>query len=155
MYSKFCWVCCVIIYIIIFVSVNSCISCTDVCQLTVSLLCIFLYLESLNLDPDAPSIIGGGVMTMTGPCFSTNIETITCLFTDKVGDVTAFTKKQGGTINTIINGITVNEKAVCPMPLFRRLGSHNVVITLSNGKNYTGNFDVGMFIYNSYVCICS
>ena len=87
-------------------------------------------------------------MYLTGPCFSDNIEKIQCLFTDKDGDVTSFTKPDRTITNRIISGITVNKNAVCPLPLFRTLGSHNVTITLSNGTNYTGNFEVGKYICN-------
>ena len=85
-------------------------------------------------------------MHLTGPCFSDDIEKIQCLFTDKDGDVTSFTNLYGTITNRIISGITVNKKAVCPIPLLRTLGSHNVTITLSNGTNYTGNFFVGKYI---------
>ena len=95
-------------------------------------------------DPEMPSIIGGGVMHLTGPCFSINIEKINCVFTDKDGDVTSFTNVDGTVTSRIINGITVKEKAVCPMPLFRALGAHNVTVTLDNATRYTGNFVVGM-----------
>ena len=91
-------------------------------------------------DPITPSVIGGGVMLLTGPCFSVNVEKITCLFTDKEGDVTFINPMT----NRVINGITINEQAVCPLPLFRRLGDHNVTVILSNGTQYTGSFFVGM-----------
>ena len=84
-------------------------------------------------------------MHLTGPCFSDNIEKIQCLFTDKDGDVTSFTDRYGTVTNRIISGITVNKNAVCPLPLFRTLGSHNVTITLINGTNYTGSFEVGKY----------
>ena len=85
-------------------------------------------------------------MLLTGPCFSIEIERITCLFTDFEGDVTSFTNPNGSITKRVISGITVSEQAVCPMPLFRRLGSHNVTVTLANGLNYTGSFEVGMYI---------
>ena len=107
------------------------------------------YVDILIPDPDTPSIISGGVMSLTGPCFSMEIENITCLFTDKEGDVTSFTDHKEVTTKRVINGITVNEKAVCPLPLFRRLGNHNVTVTLNNGAQYSGSFNVGM-----YVIIC-
>ena len=105
---------------------------------------IISYTEYLIPDPDTPSIIGGGVMLLTGPCFSMNVEKITCLFTDREGDVTSFTDHRNITTKRDINGITVKEQAVCPLPLFRRLGDHNVTVTLSNGTQYTGSFNVGM-----------
>ena len=52
-------------------------------------LCLFV--DVLTPGPDTPSIIGGGVMHLVGPCFSIAIENITCLFTDEEGDVTLFT----------------------------------------------------------------
>ena len=90
-------------------------------------------------------------MFLTGPCFSVDIETITCLFTDQDGDVTSFTNPDNTVTKRNIKGITVNEKAVCPLPLFRRLGNHNVTITLGDGTNYTGSFSVGMYVY--FVCM--
>ena len=86
-------------------------------------------------------------MLLTGPCFSVSIEKITCLFTDKGRDVTSFTNPDLTQSKRIINGITVEEQAVCPMPLFRALGEHSVKVTLRNGTNYTGYFIVGMYIY--------
>ena len=87
-------------------------------------------------------------MLLTGPCFSTEIEKITCLFTDQEGDVTNFTSPNGTVTKRVINGITVKEQAVCPLPLFRRLGRHNITVTLSNGTNYAGSFVVGMLVYH-------
>ena len=102
-------------------------------------------------DPDTPSIIGGGIMFLTGPCFSVDIENITCLFTDQDGDVTSFTNPDNTVTKRIIKGITVNEKAVCPLPLFRRLGDHNVTITLGDGTKYAGSFIVGMLVCSHYM----
>ena len=99
--------------------------------------------EVLDTDPDTPSIIGGGKMILSGPCFSVEIERIICLFTDKHGDVTSIVNPDMTITKRVIKGITVNEQAVCPIPLFRTLGSHNITITLGSGKNYTGNFEVG------------
>ena len=104
-------------------------------------------------DPATPSIIQGGVMFLTGPCFSVDIENITCLFTDQDGDVTSFTNPDNTVAKRMIKGITVNEKAVCPLPLFRRLGNHNVTITLGDGKKYTGNFFVGMLVCNYIIIV--
>ena len=117
------------------------------------LLSIFILLEILRPDPDTPSIINGGVMLLTGPCFSKEIENVTCLFTDKQGDVTEFTNPDNTTINRVISGITVNEQAVCPLPLFRRLGDHNVTVTLQNGTRYSGSFTVGMFVLHTAVIL--
>ena len=101
---------------------------------------ISVFIGTLKPDPDTPSIINGGVMLLTGPCFSKKIEKITCLFTDKEGDVTNVTRM---VMERVINGITVNEQAVCPLPLFRRLGIHTVTVNLSNGTQYSGDFTVG------------
>ena len=83
-------------------------------------------------------------MTLTGPSFDTTSshEKITCVFTDDDGDVTegfprGFTR--------LINGIVVNCKAICPMPLFRKLGSHNLTVVL-NDRRYVGEFEVGKLI---------
>ena len=108
----------------------------------ISYICMFV--DILRPDPNTPSIISGGVMRLTGPCFSMEIEKIKCLFTDEEGDVTSFTNPRSITTKRDINGITVNEQAVCPLPLFRRLGNHNVTVILSNGTSYTGSFSVGM-----------
>ena len=105
---------------------------------------MYVCIDILTPDPDTPSIISGGVMRLTGPCFSMEIEKITCLFTDEEGDVTSFTDHNDITTKRDIKGITVNEQAVCPLPLFRRLGNHNVTVTLENGTQYTGSFNVGM-----------
>ena len=86
-------------------------------------------------------------MLLNGPCFSVETERITCLFTDQEGDVTSFTDHRGIVTKRVIHGITHNERAVCPMPLFRRLGNHNVTVTISDGTNFTGTFDVG-------TCVC-
>ena len=92
-------------------------------------------------------------MFLTGPCFSVDIENITCLFTDQDGDVTSFTNPDNTVTKRIIKGITVNEKAVCPLPLFRRLGDHNVTITLGDGTKYTGSFIVGMLVCNYIIIV--
>ena len=86
-------------------------------------------------------------MLLIGPCFSVSIEKITCLFTDEEGDVTSFTNPDGTQTIRVINGITVNGQAVCPMPLFRALGEHSVKVILRNGTNYTGYFNVGMYVH--------
>ena len=90
------------------------------------------------VDPDTPSIINGGVMKLSGPCFNTNNERIICKFYDA-------NKKQ---IHKPINGIITihdigNEKAICPMPFFHTLGKHSVFITVDNTTTYNGSFTVG------------
>ena len=119
---------------------------------TIVIFCI----EILRPDPVTPSIVNGGVMLLTGPCFSMEIEKIKCAFTDQEGDVTSVTDLRGRTTKRDINGITVNGQAVCPLPFFRRLGNHNVTITLKNGTKYTGNFFVGMLAncHSMHVCMC-
>ena len=100
--------------------------------------CIF-FTEHLVVDPDTPSIINGGVMKLSGPCFNTSNEVITCMFKDASG------KKVHESINGIITNNKGNEKAICPMPLFKTLGGHSVVITVGNGKMYKGSFTVGEY----------
>jgi len=105
---------------------------------------VFSFVDILIPDPSTPSVIDGGVMFLTGPCFSMEIERITCLFIDQEGDVTFFVDHQGVVTQKVIRGITRDERAICPMPLFRRLGIHRIIVT-SNGTNFTGNFEVGMY----------
>jgi len=104
--------------------------------------------DKIVVSPSAPSIISGGVMTMSGLNFTSNNHKIVCVFTDKDGDVT----KDG---QDSISGITVNGTAVCPMPLFRRLGTHNLTVP-TNSKNFTATFNVGKETYYSsmYVLLC-
>ena len=97
------------------------------------------------MDPDTPSIINGGVMTLSGPSFnkSTEHDDITCLFSDEMGDVTEFYNRKTKKVEkTIIKGIIVNCKAICPMPLFRRLGVHRLIVIVK-GRNFSSDFDVG------------
>lgn len=102
------------------------------------------YVDFLSPDPDTPTIINGGVMHLTGPCFSMDIQKIKCNFTDIEGDVTTFTFPNGIVSKPrVISGITVNEQAICPLPLFRRLGIHNVTVTLNDDSEYIGTFLVG------------
>ena len=83
-------------------------------------------------------------MQLIGPCFNGSVESITCVFTDKDGDVTLFADRNGLKNIKQINGITVNQKAICPIPLFRRLGSHKVTINLtSSNKVFSAAFEVG------------
>ena len=97
-----------------------------------------------------PSIINGGVMKLTDPCFNATLEKITCIFTDEDGAIN-FRKRAA----TNIDGLIVNtDLAVCPMPLFRKLGFHSVTIKLQNGRTFVGQFEVGkctLLIYN-YLC---
>ena len=104
------------------------------------------YLGIRLISPKTPTIINGGTMQLIGPCFNGSIERITCVFADKDGDVTSFVDGNGLKSSKQINGITVNQKAICPIPLFRRLGSHNVTITLSNRKVFSAVFEVGKLV---------
>ena len=95
--------------------------------------CIF-FIASVTVDPETPTIINGGVMFLTGPCFDDG--KIKCVFTDKDGK------------RTDINGIIKNRKAICPMPLFGQLGEHTLTITVINDdRKYSGTFQVGEFPY--------
>ena len=102
--------------------------------------CFFFY--TVLVDPDTPSIINGGVMTLTGPSFNTTSshEKITCVFTDDDGDVTEGIPRQ--LFTRPIQGIIVYCKAICPMPLFRKLGPHNLTVMLNDTK-FVGQFEVG------------
>jgi len=75
-------------------------------------------------------------MTLSGPSFNTTNthEKISCVFTDDNGD----------TVHTAqpINGIIVNCKAICPMPLFKKLGPHQLTVNLSETR-FVGEFEVG------------
>ena len=105
-----------------------------------TILCVFFVFIVL-VDPDTPSIINGGVMILTGPSFNSknSNEEITCVFTDDEGNVTTILPQ---IFEDPIKGIITNCKAICPMPLFRKLGTHNLTITV-NGTNYVGVFEVG------------
>ena len=102
----------------------------------------FIYsTDHLVVDPDTPSIINGGVMKLSGPCFDTSNEVITCTF---------YNANEQKVDNKSITGIiTINDegnvKAICPMPFFKTLGDHSVVITVDNSKNYSGSFTVGEY----------
>ena len=105
---------------------------------------IMLCLGIRIINPKTPTIINGGTMQLIGPCFNGSVEPITCVFTDKDGDVTSFVDENGLEKFKQIKGITVNQKAICPIPLFRRLGSHNVTITItSNNGVFSTAFEVG------------
>ena len=80
-------------------------------------------------------------MKLSGPSFNTTSshEKITCIFTDDDGDVTETFPR---TFARPIKGIIVNCEAICPMPLFRKLGPHSLIVTLNNTK-FEGEFVVG------------
>ena len=96
------------------------------------------------MDPNTASIINGGVIKLSGPSFnkSTDHDNVMCLFTDEDGDVTEYTDRNGVTHHTPIRGIIMNCEAICPMPLFRKLGVHKVHVTV-NDSNFIGEFYVG------------
>ena len=102
-----------------------------------------MFIGILRTIPTTPTIINGGYMQLLGPCFNNTYESIICVFTDKDGDVTSFVDGNGLKSSKQIDGITVNQKAICPIPLFRRLGTHNVTITLRNNKTFSAVFEVG------------
>ena len=83
-------------------------------------------------------------MTLSGPSFnkSTDHDDVTCVFTDKEGDVTASRRAP----RKIIKGIIVNCRAICPMPLFRRLGMHKLNVIVKD-RNFSGDFEVGKLLY--------
>ena len=109
-------------------------------------------LSIVLVDPETPTIINGGIMTLSGPSFNTTSshEKITCVFTDDDGDVTEMFPH---TFARPINGIIVNCKAICPMPLFRKLGPHNLIVTLNNTK-FEGEFIVGKGGVQLFVSVC-
>ena len=104
--------------------------------------CMCIY--TVLVDPDIATIINGGVMTLTGPRFnkSTEYDDVTCVFSDKEGDVTEYTDRRGTRYHSTIKGIIVHCKAICPMPLFRRLGAHKLNVTVKEIR-YFGDFEVG------------
>ena len=99
---------------------------------------------SVLVDPETPSIINGGVMGLTGRSFNTDNthDDVTCTFTDDDGDVTTVLPR---CFECPIKGIIVNCKAICPMPLFRKLGPHNLTVTV-NDNSYVGGFVVGKIV---------
>ena len=102
-----------------------------------------MFTPAVLVDPETPSIINGGVMTLSGPSFKKNAnqDGVTCVFTDDGGDVIEYNDRRR-THQRTINGVIVNCKAICPMPLFRKLGVHRLNVTLE-GKSYSGDFEVG------------
>jgi len=97
---------------------------------------LLLFTSIVLVDPDAPTIINGGVMTLSGPSFNTTNthEKISCVFTDDTGDRVHAAQS--------INGIIVNCKAICPMPLFKKLGPHQLIVNLRETR-FVGEFEVG------------
>ena len=111
------------------------------------------FTEHLIVDPDTPSIINGGVMKLSGPCFSPNNTVITCMFYDANQDIVYSSEVINGIITINDKG---NEKAICPMPFFKTLGNHSIVITVDNFTTYSGSFTVGEFnaaLIYQYLCM--
>ena len=120
--------------------------------------CIFycFFSSTVLVDPITPTITNGGVMTLSGPSFNTTSshEKIICVFIDDDGDVTEGIPRE--LFTRPIQGIIVNCKAICPMPMFRKLGPHSLTVTLNDTK-FVGEFEVGkgdvdVFLY-LYVCV--
>ena len=87
-------------------------------------------------------------MKLTDPCFNATLQSITCIFKDE-GGVINFRKSA----MVDIDGLIVNtDLAVCPMPLFRKLGFHSVTIILQNGRTFVGQFEVGKYTFKPGVC---
>jgi len=80
-------------------------------------------------------------MSLSGPSFNTtsNHENIACIFADDDGDVTKGFPRD---FKRPINGIIFNCRAICPMPLFRKLGPHNLTVAFKDRK-FVGGFTVG------------
>ena len=107
---------------------------------------LYILTEHLVVDPDTPSIINGGAMTLSGPCFNANNEVITCTFYNAT-EKEVHDKPINGIITINDQG---NEKAICPIPFFKTLGGHSVVITVDNNKKYRGSFTVGEYKIHNY-----
>ena len=81
-------------------------------------------------------------MKLTDPCFNATLENITCIFKDEDRAINF-----GKPMAVNISGLIVNtDLAVCPMPLFKKLGFHTVTIILQNGKTFVGEFEVGKYV---------
>ena len=83
-------------------------------------------------------------MKLTDPCFNATLEKITCEFKDEDGAINFRTRTAFK-----IDGLIVNtDLAVCPMPLFKKLGFHTVTITLiKNQRKFVGEFEVGKYAH--------
>ena len=75
---------------------------------------------SLIVDKKFIPITGGGVIKIIGPCFQLENVTIICKF--------EHTTTIGRTISL--------ETALCPLPLFTRLGQHLLWISEDNGTTF-------------------
>ena len=91
-------------------------------------------------------------MTLSGPSFNrhSSHENITCVFTDDDGDVATILPN---TFEKPMKGIIVNCRAICPIPLFRKLGPHNLTVVV-NGTSYVGDFEVGKDASVLFVLFC-
>ena len=66
-------------------------------------------------------ITGGGLIQLTGPCFKSQDTQVICKF------------EHYETVGRIINSST----ALCPLPLFIRLGQHFLWLSDDNGNTFT------------------
>ena len=74
------------------------------------------------VDKKYVPVTGGGAITITGPCFQSLIKKVICKFE-----------------HTETTGVIIDSNnALCPLPLFTRLGQH--VIWLSEDNERTFNF---------------
>ena len=85
-------------------------------------------------------ITGGGIIKLTGPCFKSRNKKVTCKFehTETVGRITD--------LNT----------ALCPLPLFTRLGQHRLWLSEDSGNtfNFYTMINIGKYIsVATYLCL--
>ena len=66
-------------------------------------------------------ITGGGTIKLTGPCFKSRNKKVTCQF------------EHTETVGRIINLNT----ALCPLPLFTRLGQHRLWLSEDSGNTFS------------------
>ena len=90
--------------------------------LYMSLMYYLLGTGSMIVDKKYVAVTGGGAITITGPCFQSLTKKVICKFehTETTGE------------------IIDSNNALCPLPLFTRLGQH--VIRLSENNGATFNF---------------
>ena len=78
------------------------------------------YIGSAIVDKKFIPITGGGAITITGPCFQSLIRKVICNF--------EHTKTTGAIIGS--------NTALCPLPLFTRLGQHRLWLSEDNGHSF-------------------
>ena len=80
----------------------------------------FVYAGSMVTDKRFIPITGGDTVKITGPCFKSQNKMVTCKFehTETVGRI-----------------IDLNT-ALCPLPLFTRLGQHHLWLSEDNGNTF-------------------